>query len=245
MKTVFALAIGILAAFAPDAAAQGNRGRDRDRVCFYQDIRYQGWEECYYPGDELPDLRRHNNAISSIRIFGRARITVYDDRNFEGRSADFRSDVPDLGLRNLAGSRSWSDRIESFRIDSGNSATARGRFGGFGPPDFEESRQDPSNGICVYERADYQGRSECWNSGYQIRDLGRQGDLSDKISSIRVFGRNVVVVYRDIDFQGESIVIDRDTPDLNAIGARTFGNWNDQISSLEIEAERGRPRGRR
>ena len=41
-----------------DAAAQfGRNDRDRDRVCFYQDIHYQGWEKCYFPGDELADSK--------------------------------------------------------------------------------------------------------------------------------------------------------------------------------------------
>ncbi len=239
--SAFALGLAVSSLIPLSAAAQVGRGRerDRDRVCVYQDIHYQGWEECYSPGDELPNLKRRNDAISSIRIFGRARITVYDDTNFEGRSADFSSSVPDLGLRNLAGSRSWSDRIESFRVNAGPIRTSR--FGGFD----QDYRQEPRDGVCVYEHAGYRGRSECWNIGYRIRDLARQGDLSDRISSIRVFGRAAAVIYRDINFQGESIFVDRDAPDLATIGARSSGNWNDQISSLEIEAELGRTRGRR
>ena len=95
-------------------------GRGTDRVCVYQDIHYEGWSECYSPGDELPSLRNHSNDISSIRVFGRAFITVFDDTNFSGRSAEFARDVPDLGLRNLAGSRSWSDRIKSFVVGPEN-----------------------------------------------------------------------------------------------------------------------------
>ena len=103
----------------------------------------------------------------------------------------------------------------------------------------------PRDGICVYERADYQGRSECWNADDEVRDLARVGNWSDKISSIRVFGRTVAVFYRDIDLRGERLRVDHDIPDLAQVSMRGFGTWNDQISSLEVEAVRGRGRGRR
>lgn len=255
MKTAlaFGLFVTLLMVPAPDAAAQGNgngngnrgRGRDRDRVCFYQDVDYHGWEECYNAGDELSDLKRHNNAISSIRVFGRARVTVYDDTEFDGRSAEFTSNVPDLGRRNMAGSRSWSDRIKSFQIDGASTSSSYGRPGvGLGRPDYGNG-QEPRDGICVYEQADYRGRSECWSSGEQVRDLGRQSNLNDRISSIRILGRGVAYIYRDTNFQGESVAVDRDIPNLANLGGRDFGNWNDQVSSLEVEGQRGRARARR
>ena len=114
MKTLSALSLGLLFSLtlAPQAGAApqfGNsRNQNRDRVCVYQDIRYQGWEQCYNAGDEVTSLQRRNNAVSSIRIYGRARVTVYDDTEFRGRSAEFTSDVPDLGLRNLSGSKRTS-----------------------------------------------------------------------------------------------------------------------------------------
>ena len=100
MKTFSVLVMGVFFSLwlVPrlDAAAQFGRGRDR--ICVYQDIHYQGWEQCYGPGDEVASLDKHNNAISSIRIYGPARITVYEDTNFRGHSVEFSSDVPDLGL---------------------------------------------------------------------------------------------------------------------------------------------------
>ena len=221
-----------------DAAAQFGRGRDR--ICVYQDIHYQGWEQCYGPGDEVASLDRHNNAISSIRIYGPARITVYEDTNFRGHSVEFSSDVPDLGLRIISGSKSWSDRIKSLRVSPDSAATAFRR-----DRDRDRDEEVPRDGICVYERADYQGRSECWNADDEVRDLARVGNWSDKISSIRVFGRTVAVFYRDIDLRGERLMVDHDIPDLAQVSMRGFGTWNDQISSLEVEAVRGRGRGRR
>ena len=100
-------------------AAGQERDRDQDRVCFYQDIQFRGWEQCYAPGDEVIDLRDRKNAISSIRTFGRARVIIYDENQFRGPSLEINSDVPDLDLRSMSGSRSWNDRISSIQV-SGN-----------------------------------------------------------------------------------------------------------------------------
>jgi hypothetical protein len=209
-------------------------GRGTDRVCVYQDIRYEGWAECYYPGDEVATLRNHNDNISSVRVFGRASIVVFDETNFRGQSAEFFSDVPDLGLRVIGGSKSWSDRIESFYVGGDNAR--RG-------PGFSRQQQDTQAGICVYEDANYRGRSQCWNVGSQQTDLAQAGRWSDKISSIRVFGRTAVEIYRDHEFNGEHLTIDGDVPDLARVGS-SYGNWNDSISSLKIGPERGRVQGR-
>ena len=223
MNGILALAILFSAQF----------GRGTDRVCVYQDIRYEGWAECYYPGDEVSTLRSHNDNISSIRIYGRASIVVFDETNFRGTSAEFFSDVPDLGYRVVSGSRSWSDRIESFYVGTENGRRS---------PAFSRP-QDTQAGICVYEDANYRGRSQCWNLGSQENDLARAGRWSDRISSIRLFGRTTAEIYRDHGFTGERLTIDTDIPDLARVGSN-YGNWNDSISSLKVEAERGRSQAR-
>lgn len=258
MKTFSALtlvlALGFLLVSATDADAQFVRGGQRggalgsdraDRVCFYQDINYQGWEQCYGPGDEVANLNGRRNAISSIRMYGRARVTVYEDTNFRGNSDEFASSAPDLGLRLTSGNKSWSDRIESLRISdeyiNRNSNSGRG----------DRDEQEIRNGICVYEHTNYQGRSECWSTGEEISDLERLDDWGDMISSIRVFGRASAVFYRDIGYRGEELVVDSNMPDLGRFRLPNYGTWNDQISSMEVQTDRnsrgrglGRGRGR-
>jgi hypothetical protein len=249
MKRVSSIALGLLFSLGSipsiKAAPQFNGGRDRgqnrDRVCVYKDIHYQGWEQCYDVGDEVTSLGNRKKAISSIRVYGRARVIVWEDPEFHGHSQEFSSDVPDLGLRQLSGSKSWSDQIESLKVTSDyNAGSSRtpppppifgrddGRYNG---------RNDP--GICVYDRPQYQGREQCWRTGSEISDLARTGNWSDRISSIRVFGRTAVVLYRDIQFRGESIVIDQDVPDLTKLAGRGFRSWDNQVSSLAVESERG------
>jgi hypothetical protein len=206
-------------------------GRGADRVCVYQDIHYEGWAECYGPGDQVPELRGHNNNISSIRLYGRATITVYDNTNFRGAAAEFESDVPDLGRRILLGSKSWSDEIESFEVGSQNFRRS---------PGFSRV-QEPDTGICVFEDANFRGRSQCWDHGTQQNDLARVGNWSDRISSIRLFGQAIVELYRDHGFNGEHLTVDRDIPDLAQVGSN-YGNWNDSASSLKVGVERDDPR---
>ncbi len=259
MRTFSAFALGALFSLtlAPQltAAPQFGAGRERaqnnrDRVCVYKDIQFGGTEQCYNPGDEIATLQSQRGSVSSIRIYGRARVTVYDDTNFRGHSAQFTSSVPDLGRESVGGSKSWSDRIQSLRVDSGSGTYGNAPiYGGNQPRRYpDQQQQSVSEGVCVYDRPNYQGRSQCWSPGEGLNDLGRAGNWSDRISSIRVFGRAEVVAYRDTGFRGESIVFDRDVPDLAQVSARSFRNWDRQISSVQVETERGgfpgRGRGR-
>ena len=236
-------AVFLLVGMVPssNAAAQGrdrDRDRDQDRVCFYQDIHFGGWEQCYYPGDEVIDLQDRKNAISSIRTFGRVRVIIYDDTRFRGPSLEINSDVADLDLRNMSGSRSWNDRIDSFRVAAAfpSPVSARGR-------DYDD-RFDRRDGICVFENANFRGRSQCFETGADVRELRENGNWNDRISSIQVIGDARAMLYENVGFRGERLVVDRDIPDLAVIRLRDGVNWNDQASSLEVREDRGRGPGR-
>jgi len=254
MKKFSVLALGVVVGLCVvsglDAAVQyrpSDRGRV-DRVCVYKDINYQGAEHCYSAGHEINDLGAQRKSISSIRVYGRGTVTVYENTSFRGHSAQFTSDVSDLGQRMMAGNTAWSDHIDSLRIDgvSGNPNGIDRRNGDF----RRDQSQQPRNGICVYDRPNYEGRSECWNQGENISDLASQGNWSEQISSIRIFGRSVATVYQNAGYRGESLAVDRDIPDLAAFRAtesvngrgrgngKNFRNWNHQISSLQVQPRR-------
>jgi hypothetical protein len=219
---VRAAAVLIALSLAPSIDAAQRRVRDRDRVCVYQDIHYRGWEQCYVPGDEVIDLRDRRNSISSIRMFGRARLVIYDNSQFRGQSMEITSDVPDLDLRSITDSRTWNDRIDSLRIASD-----------FPPPTRTGS-------VCVFEHAYFRGRTECFDSGVEIRELRRNGDWNDRISSIQIVGNARAIFYENIGFQGEQLVVDRDIPDLAILRLRDGVNWNDQASSVEVRGSNRR-----
>jgi hypothetical protein len=142
-------------------------------------------------------------------------------------------DVADLTLRNMAGRRSWNDRIESFSVVAAGggrgAGRGRGRGRGLGRADRDDrDGQTIRDRICVYEDANYRGRSQCWDAGEEETNLSRTTDLNDRISSIRVFGRSGVDLFRDAGFRGPRLRVDRDIPDLGTM------DWGDQISSLRV-----------
>ena len=216
--------VGVSIVAVPASAQPGRDRNDTDQVCFYRDIQFQGPSWCYRPGDELADLRNRGNEISSIRVIGRARVIVWDAEQFMGASDEFDRDVADLRLRAMEGRRDWNDRIDSFQV------LGPGRRGGgfFGNNGRDDRDNRPSRDrICVYEDINYGGRSQCWSADEEERNLSGSG-WNDRISSIRVFGRARVEMYRDADYRGGRIRLDRDAPDLGAM------NWSDQISSFQV-----------
>lgn len=223
--SVLLLAAGAVPALAQRDARGDRDDRGDDRVCFYRDVQFQGQSWCFRPGDELADLGNRRNEISSIRISGRARVVVFDEREFAGASDEFDMDVPDLTLRNMEGRRTWNDRIESFRI----AAVGRERRGLFGR-DRDDDRGAARDRICVFDEPNYRGRSQCWDAGEEESNLNRTNGWNDRIASIRVFGRTRAEVYRDANFRGARLRVDRDIPDLSSVG------WSAQISSFTVGA---------
>jgi len=229
-------ATGWASQFDRDGDRRDNQ-RDNQKVCFYQDANYQGWEQCYSAGDEVSNLGNRKNAISSIRFYGRnLRVIVYDDESFRGRSAEFSADVSNLDYRTISDSKRWNDHVRSLRIVS-DVRSPQGSGGRQSDP------REPRDGICVYEHAAFQGRSYCWSEGEEIRDLARLSNWNDRISSIRLFGRARVMVFRDSEFRGENLIVDRDIADLARLRMSLLLAWNDQISSLRVENTRGRGPG--
>jgi len=250
MKTFLKVCLACFVAFglvsSLSAAPQFGRDRGRNRrdaVCVYKDIQFQGAEECFYPGDSVATIPGLNGQVSSIRINGSASVTVYDSANFRGHSTTFSTSMPDLGQVRL-NSKSWSDHIQSLQVSSGNNGYYNGDNRNNGDyrnngPYGNNTAQQVSDGVCVYDRPNYQGRSQCWNAGQQLDDLARAGNWSDRIRSMRVFGGTRVLAYRDTGFNGSSVIIDRDAPDLSQLSGSGLRNWDHQISSLRIENARG------
>src|SRR5438034_1678499 len=93
----------ILPAFAAASADHG------DQICIYKHDNFHGHEQCYRPGNELPDLKHTD--ISSIRVYGHARAMLYEDRDFRGRMMEFTTDIRDLKRVPMSGSKSWNDHV--------------------------------------------------------------------------------------------------------------------------------------
>jgi len=84
----------------------------------------------------------------------------------------------------------------------------------------------PQAGVCFFKDPNFNGEYFCVRAGDELSQM--PGDMNDKISSIRVFGRAEVVVFKDVRFEGRSARFDADMRNLRDDG------WNDIISSLRV-----------
>ncbi|HXT68612.1 MAG TPA: peptidase inhibitor family I36 protein [Vicinamibacterales bacterium] len=196
-------------------------------ACFYEDINFGGSYFCATAGMASPQITyRMNNRISSIRLFGSAEVTVYQEYNFTGRSRTIGSDLDDLRRGG------WNDRITSYRVR----ATGRGPndwSGRWGRP------TTPAAGACFYEHINFEGEYFCVRQGDRV-EMVPEG-TNDRISSIRLFGGAELTVFRDRDFAGPSQHMETSARDLRDSG------WNDTLSSFRVETAgfgRGRGQGR-
>jgi hypothetical protein len=81
----------------------------RNGACFYTEEDFRGRSFCLDNGQSERSVGgRFNDRISSIRVFGRARVTVFTDENFRGRGRDFSRDTSNL--------RGFNDKISSIQV---------------------------------------------------------------------------------------------------------------------------------
>ena len=84
----------------------------------------------------------------------------------------------------------------------------------------------PKEGACFYEDPDYRGRYLCVATGEALSSLPT--DVSDRVSSIRVFGEAEVLAFEDAGFLGPAHRYVADVPSLQYAGA------DDRVSSLQV-----------
>jgi hypothetical protein len=88
--------------------------------------------------------------------------------------------------------------------------------------------RSPRDGACFYKDPNFKGEYFCVAAGDEYNRMPE--DMNDKISSIRIFGRAEVIVFRDIRFDGRSSRFETDINNLKSEG------WNDLISSLRVRS---------
>jgi Protein of unknown function (DUF3011) len=87
-------------------------------ACFYKDRNFGGSFFCLRRGELRESLGNYGDEISSIRVFGRARTTIYDDRNFTGARQKVLGDVVDLRQYSVSQKpgHTWNNRVSSIRV---------------------------------------------------------------------------------------------------------------------------------
>ncbi|HYG98399.1 MAG TPA: peptidase inhibitor family I36 protein [Terriglobales bacterium] len=104
----------------PNFPVWGRGPQPRQGACFFRDSNWRGDYFCMARGQSLSSMPPgFNDRISSVRLFGGARVFVFQDSNFRGREGRFRRDIADLHDRRLRDDRdrNWNDRISSIQVD--------------------------------------------------------------------------------------------------------------------------------
>jgi len=99
-------------------SGHGGRGGPGNGACFYKNANFTGDYFCSARGSNIPQVRL-DDEITSIQIYGRARVTFYKDPNFSGPQATTDRSIPDLHRWRMPNNPNlnWDNRISSARID--------------------------------------------------------------------------------------------------------------------------------
>lgn len=93
------------------------RPNPRSGACFYSTSPYRGNHFCVRSGDRLPSLPGgFGDNISSVQLFGGARVRIFNDRNYRNGSAELRRSVNDLRNVPFRGGHTWNNRISSMIV---------------------------------------------------------------------------------------------------------------------------------
>ncbi|MBN2242750.1 MAG: peptidase inhibitor family I36 protein [Acidobacteria bacterium] len=186
------LTLMVLTILSPALQAQGrswNQGNQpRDGACFYVDRDYQGEEYCVDADESQHQIaNRYNDRISSVRIFGKAQVVVYEHENLGGARRVLASSTPGLG--------DFNDKISSIEVTGDRSRGGKAL-----------------DSVCFYADRDYHGEEFCVYGNESRPTIS--GRFNDRISSIRIFGSAQVVVYEHENFSGTRRALASDTPGL-------------------------------
>jgi len=122
-------AVGVVLAMASIAESQtwGRRPTPRDGACFYQTADYRDNYFCLSAGEDLATLPEGvADNISSIRIFGRAEVTVFGDPRFRGRAEQYTNSIGNMRQDD------FNNAISSIRVRSRGNANGNGNGNGSG-----------------------------------------------------------------------------------------------------------------
>jgi hypothetical protein len=188
----------------------------RGGACFFKDIDFGGEKFCVRPGERVAMVPPgFNDRISSIRIFGRTEITVYQGRDFQEPSLRLREDVANLQTYQIQPGHSWNDRVSSIEVVS-----------------MRNQGDWDRDGACFFKDENFRGEKFCVEKGDRVDQVPRE--FSDRISSVRLYGRATVTVFQDAGFRGPRLEIRNDVENLQSFQVNPGHSWNDRISSIRV-----------
>jgi len=188
----------------------------RGGACFFKDIDFGGEKFCVRPGERVAMVPPgFNDRISSIRIFGRTEVTVYQGRDFREPSLRLREDVANLQTYQIQPGHSWNDRVSSIEVVS-----------------MRNQGDWDRDGACFFKEENFRGEKFCVEKGDRMDQV--PPGFGDRISSVRLYGRATATVFQDAGFRGPSLQIREDVENLQRFQVSPGHSWNDRISSIRV-----------
>jgi Peptidase inhibitor family I36 len=213
----------------------GNRDR-RSGACFFTDADFRGESFCVDAGQRIGQVPGgFSDRISSVRIFGRTEITLYQDRDFGGPSLRLRDDVANLQSYQVSPGHSWNDRVSSIDAGGGNGGGWDRGHDRDRDHDWDRDHDrdhDRRGGACFFKEANFQGQKFCVDKGDRVGSM--PPGFGDRISSIRIYGRGEVTLYQDSNFGGPSLRLRNDVNNLQGYQVSPGHSWNDRVSSIKV-----------
>jgi hypothetical protein len=146
--------------------------------------------------------------------------------------------VEELGDRRCVRGETWGNDSRGIWVDRGCRARFEVKPGRDDGPEWWHSGSHgpstrPHSGACFFKNVNFTGDYFCTEQGANIRQVR----LDDEISSIKIFGRANVTIYKDPDFSGPQATTDRSIPDLHQwrMPNNPNLNWDNRISSARID----------
>ena len=188
----------------------------RGGACFFKESDFGGEKFCVRPGERVTMVPPgFNDHISSIRIFGRTEVTVYQGRDFQEPSLRLREDVANLQKYQIQPGHSWNDRVSSIEVVS-----------------MRNQGDWDRDGACFFKDENFRGEKFCVEKGDRMDQV--PPGFSDRISSVRLYGRATANVFQDAGFRGPSLQVREDVENLQRFQVSPGHSWNDRISSIRV-----------
>ncbi len=254
MKTIDArlgLFLLVMILISTAVSAQDRRDRDRDDrddrerrsgACFYTEENFGGDKFCLHGGERVGQVPPgFNDRISSVRIFGRTEITVYQNRDFREPSLRLHEDVANLQSYQVSPGHSWNDRISSIEVSRGHEGgwgqDSGGHEGGWGHDGQGHDGQGRDqewdrDGACFFKEAEFRGEKFCVPRGERMAQV--PPGFGDRISSVHLYGRVTVTLYQDSNFGGSNLRLQQDVQNLQSYQVKPGHSWNDRVSSIKV-----------
>ena len=143
--------LGALVLVASPLLAQPRWGRPvepRNGACFHRDPDFRGDYFCASVGEEVASVPfSMSDQIGSIRLFGNAEVTVFQNGRFGGRSTRFDREVRDIL------DAGWRERISSLRVMRVSSGSGSGGGSGYGSSSGSGGGRGSSDADRIVRRA--------------------------------------------------------------------------------------------